>query len=394
MARTCTLKSIASLRYLRKHNRSLVWLCRGPGLSPLHYPAALVPAFILDMGVRNMNILLVGEAWGEREERARKPFVGPSGWYLDQMLNEAGIDRKDCYATNVFNLRPPGNKIGMLCGPRLSAIPGYPPLSTREGGKGGNFVRREFQRELDRLRQEVMDVMPNLILALGNTALWAFMGRGAISKARGVVQYSTHTVDGFKVLPTYHPAAMMRQMSLRPVIVNDFRKAERESHFPDIRRPARQIWIEPTLEDIHEFDRLYIRNCERLAVDIETVGRDITCIGFAPHKSIAICIPFIVLAGTARAYWADISTELEVWNIIRDILRRPIKKVFQNGLYDIAFLWRAARVAVWNAEDDTMLLHHALYPESLKGLGYLGSVYTDEGSWKQMRHTKTIKREE
>lgn len=45
--------------------------------------------------------------------------------------------------------------------------------------------------------------------------------------------------------------------------------------------------------------------------------------------------------------------------------------------------------------DDTMLLHHALQPEALKSLGYLGSIYTDEGNWKQMREkVKTIKRED
>ncbi len=341
-----------------------------------------------------MDIMLVGEAWGEREEREKKAFVGGSGWLLNQMLEEAGIERRECHATNVFNLRPPGNKIGHLCGPKQAGIPGRPPLSIREGSRGGSFVLRKYQGELDRLRSAVMDTKPNLIIAFGNTAMWAFLGRTAISKARGVVQYSTHTVDGFKVLPTYHPAAVMRQWYLNRIVVQDLIKAKRESAFPDIRRPARQIWIQPTLEDIYEFDNRYIRNCERLSVDIETIGRDITCIGFAPHKSISIVIPFIVLGRTARAYWPDVGTEREVWNIIRDILRRPTPKTFQNGLYDIAFLWRAQRVAVYGAEHDTMLLHHALYPESLKGLGFLGSIYTDEGSWKQMRHNKTIKRED
>ena len=356
---------------------------------------------LLDMGLRNsicvekMNTMLVGEAWGEREEREKKAFVGSSGWLLDQMLGEAGIERRECYATNVFNLRPPGNKIGYLCGHRANGIPGYPPLSIRqEGGKGGNFVRREYKRELDRLREEVLSIMPNLIVALGNTATWAFLGRTAIAKTRGVVQLSTHTVDGFKVLPTYHPAAVMRQWNLNRIVVQDLIKAKRESAFPEMRRPKREIWIEPTLEDIYEFDRLHIQPCESLAVDIETIGCDITCIGFAPSKGVAIVIPFIVLERTARPYWPDIATELRAWNFVREILKRPTPKVFQNGLYDIAFLWRAGRIAVHGAEHDTMLLHHALNPESLKSLGFLGSMYTDEGSWKQMRHNKTIKRED
>ena len=344
------------------------------------------------------DIMLVGEAWGEREERERKAFVGSSGWLLNQMLEEADIQRSGCYATNVFNFRPPQNKIGYVCGPRITGIPGYPPLKVQEAAKkGGSFVQAQFKRELERLRAEVLDVKPNVIIALGNTAMWAFTGRTAISKARGVVQMATFTVDGFKVLPTYHPAAVMRQWSLNRIVVQDLRKAKRESSFPEIRRPARQIWIEPTLEDIHEFDNRYIRTCEILSVDIETIGRDITCIGFSPHKGIGLVIPFIVLGRTARAYWPDVDTEREVWKVVRDILRRPIPKVFQNGLYDIAFLWRAARVATYKAEHDTMLLHHALNPESLKSLGFLGSMYTDEGSWKQMRQkaeNKTIKRED
>jgi DNA polymerase I-like protein with 3'-5' exonuclease and polymerase domains len=66
-----------------------------------------------------------------------------------------------------------------------------------------------------------------------------------------------------------------------------------------------------------------------------------------------------------------------------------IPKLFQNGLYDIAFLWRAQGIAVRGAAEDTMLLSHALQPESLKGLGYLGSIYTDHGPWKSERKGET-----
>ena len=71
-----------------------------------------------------------------------------------------------------------------------------------------------------------------------------------------------------------------------------------------------------------------------------------------------------------------------------------IPKLFQNGLYDIAFLWRAYGIRTMGAAEDTMLLSHALQPESLKGLGYLGSIYSDEKSWKHMRRKdETIKRD-
>ena len=80
---------------------------------------------------------------------------------------------------------------------------------------------------------------------------------------------------------------------------------------------------------------------------------------------------------------------------MRRILIDPsIPKLFQNGLYDIAFLLRSVGIAVRGATHDTMLLHHALQPESLKGLGYLGSLYSNHGPWKSERRIATIKRDE
>ena len=336
-----------------------------------------------------MTIVLLGEAWGEQEEREGKAFVGPTGWELNRMLNEAGIKRSDCFLTNVFNFRPPGNKIEALCGPKTEGIFGYPSV-----GKHG-YIRKQFRGELERLADELDEVNPNVIIAMGNTASWAMLGKTAISKIRGTVQLSTHTVTGYKVLPTYHPAAIFRQWSLRPVALMDLIKGKREALFPDIQLPQRQVWIEPTLEDIYEFDRLYIRECKSLAVDIETSGRAITCIGFAPRRDIAIVIPGIVIRRAGRSYWPSVDAERKVYKIIKDILERPVPKIFQNGLYDIAFIYRAWRIGVRNAEDDTMLLHHALYPESLKSLGFLGSVYTNEGAWKGMREKiGTIKKED
>lgn len=336
-----------------------------------------------------MKMALIGEAWGEVEERERTAFVGPTGHELNRMLSEVGIRRIDCLLTNVFNLRPPGNKIEALCGFKHEGIPGYPAIS-----KGG-YIRKEYAKELDRLADELEEANPNVVVCLGNTAMWAMLGKTYISKLRGVVQLSSHTIEGFKILPTYHPAAIFRQWSLRPITVLDLMKAKREAEYPEIRRPKRTIWIEPTVEDIRDFDRCYIQSCEKLAVDIETAGDCITTIGFAPNSSLGLVIPFYDPRRSGRAYWPNVSVQRQVWRIVSNILTSPIPKTFQNGLFDIAFLWRAYRIRVMNADEDTMLLHHALQPEALKGLGFLGSVYTDEGSWKQMRERKTtIKRDD
>jgi hypothetical protein len=225
--------------------------------------------------------------------------------------------------------------------------------------------------------------------------MWAMLGKTMITKMRGVVHVSTHTMTGFKVLPTYHPAAILRQESWRPVTIMDLQKARRESASPQVTRPERTIWIEPTMEDILEFDRQHIQPCERLSVDTETAGTIITCIGFAPSPSLALVVPFVDPRRAGRAYWPTLAIERQIWKIVKDILSRPTSKTFQNGLYDIAFLWRSYGIRVMGASDDTMLLHHALQPETLKSLGFLGSLYTDEGPWKDMRQkVKTIKRED
>ena len=334
------------------------------------------------------KIVLVGEAWGESEDREKRPFCGASGQELTRMLLEAGIDRYGCFLTNVFNFRPKDNKIEEVCGAKSSALPGYPPLIKSK------FVQQKFSSELDRLGDELIAHDPNVVVALGNTPMWALLGRAGISKLRGTTHQSTHTAAGFKVLPTYHPAAVVREWTLRPTVILDFQKALRESEYPDIRRPRREVYIAETIEDIQEFQDAFISNT--LAVDIETSGNQITCIGFAPSPEVILVIPIYDSRRAGRNYWLSADDECKVWEIISSILLdATISKSFQNGLYDIAFLWRSYGIKVMGAEHDTMLLHHSLMPEALKGLGFLGSIYTDERAWKEMRGSvDTIKQDE
>lgn len=362
-------------------------------------------------------IVLLGEAYGDNEEKINAPFVGASGLELLRMLEEAGLllltaADKDYIArywrernpllldmvwrlhpefhrTNVFMRHPPGNKIEFFCGGKKEGIVGYPAI------KPSKYVRREFIPEIERLGDELVRLDPNLVICLGNSALWALCGTTGVGKLRGTTCLSSHTVTGIKCLATYHPAAVLRQWELRPVTVVDLMKARREAEYPEIRRPKREIWIEPGVEDIERFINDHIMECNSLSVDIETSGNRITCIGFASSPQLSIVIPFDAPGAKARNYWDSKEKEEIVWQLVKGVLEnRSIRKLFQNGLYDIAFLWRAYGIKVYGAEHDTMLLHHALQPESLKGLGFLGSVYTDEGAWKHMRKTETIKRDE
>lgn len=362
------------------------------------------------------TIFLVGEAMGENEVKIGKGFVGPSGAELLRMLNDAGVieftsaDREfmgkfyrtgdpwcldaiwelhpEVFRTNVFQQHPPGNKLEFFCGPKAGGIPMFPALI-----KSG-YVRKEFAHELERLGDEILRYDPNLIVCLGNSALWVLGGRTGITKLRGTTLVSTHTVSGYKLLCTYHPAAVTRQWELRPTTVADLTKINREKEFPDVRRPACEIWIEPEIEDIQRFIKDHIIGCQILSVDIETSGNQITCIGFAPRTDLAIVVPIRDERTKSGNYWASTDIERQCWGLIRSVLEdESIPKVFQNGMYDIAFLWRAYGIRTFSAVEDTMLLHHALQPEALKGLAYLGSIYTDHGPWKSERKMETIGRD-
>lgn len=373
-------------------------------------------------------IVLLAEAYGEAEARHNAPLIGASGIELLRMLGEAGVidlspvDRDlislyyrtndnrriieiwshhpEVHRTNVFNIHPPANDLGHFLGVKSDALPGYPMLKVNpQKGRPkptGSWVRGEFGPELERLGDELIDHNPNVIVCLGNCSLWALTGKVGVSKLRGTTLHSTLTVSGFKLLPTYHPAAILRNWDNRPVVIADLMKAHRESQFPEIRRPHREIWIEPTLEDIKRFIINHTCGCTLLSVDIETSGTRITCIGFAPGPGIAIVIPFDDTRKTNGNYWPSTADEHACWDLVKAVLEDPkIPKLFQNGCYDIAFLWRSMRIKVLGATEDTMLCHHAIQPESLKGLGFLGSIYSDEATWKGMaKHAKTIKRDD
>ena len=329
--------------------------------------------------------MIVGEAWGEQESFVGRPFIGKSGQELTRMLREAGIDRGACLLTNVLALRPPDNKVENLCVSKKDTGDGYvaPPI------RQGKYLRPEFLGEIARLKAEIEAVRPTLLIALGNTACWALLGSSRIGAIRGVAT-DCRLTPGIKLIPTYHPAGVMRNWSWRVIVIADLMKAHREVEFPEIRRPERRVLVRPTLEEIAVWA---CRDHEMLAVDIETAARQITMIGFARSAAEAIVLPFVDMRNVLGSYWNDQKDELIAWSWVKYLLELPCPKIFQNGLYDLQYILRMGLRPV-NCLADTMLLHHSMYPELQKGLGFLGSIYTNESSWKLMREDDSNKRDE
>lgn len=374
--------------------------------------------FAHSSGPRDAKLVFVGEAHGKEEQAflpSPVPFVGYTGRELFRMIFEAmscdpdletqcrslmldygagwisfrnkWLQSAGVLVTNVFTLQPVGNQIETLCGKKAEVGNNYshPPL------KQGSYIKPEYLVHVERLRQELEAIRPNLVVALGNVATWALLGRSGITSIRGTVTEGP-LVRGLKVLPTFHPSAVARDWAKRPIVLADLMKAQRERSFPEIIRPERTVLISPTLAEIWAWVKETLARPPRwLSCDIETGQRRIEMVGFSRSRSDSIVIPFANPDGSS--YWPEASQEVEAWNAVRTLLESPIPKLGQNFLYDLQYLTRMG-IRPWNCADDTMLLSHALYPEMPKGLGFLGSIHTGEASWKLMnRHVSTKKDE-
>jgi len=273
-----------------------------------------------------------------------------------------------------------------FCVSKNQLPPGYdmPALSP------GKYLHPDLYPELERLWSELLCVRPNLVVAAGGTATWAVLRLNGINRLRGTIHESRFG----KVIPVFHPAFLARGpegWAVRPIIVADLMKAKLEMEFPEVRRPRREILIDPTIEEVEEWRDLLLA-APLIACDIETRSRSITCVGFAISPSRAIVIPFFdarklvfdpKLGLSPGSYWTR-QGEVRARRAINDVLSSDVPKLFQNGMFDVQHLLSEG-YKLRNIRHDTMILHHALYPEMRKDLGFLGSIYTNESAWKLLR---------
>jgi DNA polymerase I-like protein with 3'-5' exonuclease and polymerase domains/uracil-DNA glycosylase len=321
------------------------------------------------------RIMIVGEAPGEQEERAGTPFVGQSGQELDRMLQEAGIMRSTCFVTNVVRVRPPGNDIGVFFAQRKSDI------TLQHVNFNGKHCLPVVMAGIELLKREIEMCRPNVIIALGNTALWALTGNWGITSWRGselacnlplALDYQP------KVVPTYHPALVRRQWTWRQTAVHDLRRARRESQDRTIFQRDYDFLIRPDFtQTINVLDAL-LAEAEKgalyLSGDMETRAGHIACLGIAWNQKSAISIPFMCVE-RAEGYWT-LEEETEI--LFRLIpLARKAKWFGQNFIYDQQYSVRHWFGLQFNLVHDTMLAHHSMFANSQKGLDYLSSMYCE-----------------
>lgn len=351
---------------------------------------------VLSVGPQPANILLVGEAPGAQEVEQGKPFIGNSGHELTKMLHEAGILRSDIRITNVCKYRPPGNKIELWAPKKKKDIRASHKLFR------GRYFDERIIEGIRELEEEIEATKPNVIVPLGNLALWATTGEEGILKWRSsLLRYnggkgissslrnlgpdlfdagnSNRVSSSTKVIPTIHPAAILRTWEWRYLAVHDFRRVKRWENFvgyPEIRK---NFHVGPDFDNIRSTLERLLHQASRqkldLAVDIETRSRHLACLGIAWSKQDAICIPFADTT-TPQGYF---SAEQELWIILRlrELLTHPnVRGIGQNWQYDYQYIAHYWGFEI-NLDLDIMTEHHTQFPGLPKGLDFQSSLYRD-----------------
>jgi DNA polymerase len=142
-------------------------------------------------GPANAEIMFIGEGPGANENEQGRPFVGNAGTFLNELLAEAGLQRRDVWITNVVKCRPPANRDPQP--EELAACNEY-------------------------LERQIAAINPKIIITLGRFSMARYMPGAKISSVHGQMR---RVGDRF-VIAMFHPAAALHQAALKPATLKDF----------------------------------------------------------------------------------------------------------------------------------------------------------------------------
>lgn len=322
--------------------------------------------YIPGHGNPSARLVIIGESPSFDELKTGQPFTGPSGRELDRLLKESGINRSDCWLTNV-------------CKHFVTPAPFDKKIS---------FAKRAFDEginlseQIDHLRIELHQIQPNCILILGGTALWALTGKTKIQDYRG----SIISGMGYKCVATYHPAHLIHQEKgeikgywNRKVMILDFKRALRQSKFRELILPSRNLHVIRNSSELYDFEQTFINQTD-VSIDIEAnpSGSCIPiCIGLSYNHNYGVTVPLWNIEGISSIPDSDLAS---CWNILARILNRN-NIIGQNFGYDRDKIKRLGFI-IGGLKSDTMLKSFVINPELPKNLAFNTSIYTEEPFYK------------
>ena len=318
------------------------------------------------VGPPDAKVMLVGESWGMNEASAyartgrHTPFCGQAGELLDKLLHAAGIMRSNIYVTNVIREQPPKNDASCFI---------------RFNRDGSASFTPEYAVYKNYLYDEISAIKPNVLVPTGNIPLHALCEKTAITKRRGSILESTIAGVTYKVIPTIHPAAALRQYIWTHFIAHDLKRIAQEMHTRNIDLPKRRLHINPSFTDAIAYMKA-VRDV--VAFDIEVVNEEVACFALAQAADDCMCIP---LRSRGNDYFSP-DQEAEIWlELARICQDRSILKIGQNIVFDATFIFRKLGIRV-EPVADTMVACAIAYPDFPKGLDFITSIWTREPYYK------------
>lgn len=183
-----------------------------------------IQPYIPKCGLRDCKIAIIGEAPGEQEVKEQQPFVGKSGKLLNECLSDLEQSRESFYITNVFWERPPDNKVDYF----FVSARSEQASDKVECSFKGKKIKKEYETEIFRLRTELYNLNPKIIIALGATPTWALTGADKITMVRGTLTQAHGPVNlpRLVVMPTYHPSFVLRnRVERKKILLEDIKLA-------------------------------------------------------------------------------------------------------------------------------------------------------------------------
>lgn len=156
------------------------------------------------------DVMFIGEGPGFHENEKGLPFVGAAGKFLDQLLEEAGLDRDSVFITNVVKCRPPGNRDPQL--EELAACSEY-------------------------LERQIAVINPLVIVTLGRFSMARYRPNAKISMIHGQASWNKARL----IVHMYHPAAALHQPRLKSTLLHDFAKLPEFVDQARIQRPTTPV---------------------------------------------------------------------------------------------------------------------------------------------------------
>ena len=282
---------------------------------------------LLGRGNPSASVLLLGEAPGKSEDEQGQVFIGKSGQLLQNKVNLVELD---CFVSNSVLCRP-SDKAGGNATPTTTQIECCKPTTI----------------------DLILTMKPRVVVALGAIAMQQLLDFNLnMEIARGKEFY--HTVLDTTIIPTYHPAYLLRTNDARFMkeFTDDLALAKRVSNKPRSRRIAS---VPVSHKDRFEIEKYFneLKQSESLSVDLETTSLN-------PKKGRITDISFCNSAGKGvHIEWKYLTERPDLLSSLKEVLESPAEKVFHNADFDIRFL-RSVGFTVPGKIFDTMLAYHTM----------------------------------